>query len=877
MVSPGDPEIPIASKGMSFQRGIFDLRVVCAAAGRSTKSGFPKWGRKLCLAGFLFVLFSAISGWADHPPDHSRQPFIDGLLERRLYPLAAQYCQDQLARGDLSQTRRTALVVDLSRTYTTWAIHSPPAERADRWKRAEGVIEEFLAREKENPFQMLARRQAALVPLAQGALALQETESAGEPEPFLQIARQQLHKGIRMLEQLRLDVGRQLDQGTFNENQEHLTPNQLAILRRRINAQFANALLNQARCFPEPSPERINALQRARQPLQSLAAVRNPIEWTSRLQFLTCLRLLGEVEPLRARAEQYLEEHPADDVVAGIQMELARQFSTEKKYLEALDLLGISRPSGPRVRAEIDFLELELLLVAATQTSGKKAKQWLQRASNQTHNIEREHGPYWMRRAESLLGRYVTSATGTQDAKMLARTAQGLYRAGKFPEALDLYDRAAKRAAGAGQASRAFQFAYTAAMIEHQRQKYTEARKRLLKLARENISQSQAAEAHLMGVYNFAQSLRGQPDPDLNTYLQLLREHLDHWPEAATANQARIWLAKIYEARKQWDQAAKLFDKVDPASTQFPAAVSGAATCYEQHCQALARRQDPALREEATEAANRLEAVARKLLEKPNTANATTAVIAANGSAQIRMQYTGKGFQQVDQLLQAVLNILPENSLALRARLRLLRVYALAGQRNQMAAAKRELMAVEVPPAPDLLRLIEGLNVLLANSKQGPREKLAQLQLACFEKLDLDRNGLDKNRPIELPLAEAVALAAADRSHEALTILKALALKNPQNGSVQTAYATLLLQEDDPNAWNMALAKWREIESRSQHKSPRWFEAKYAQADLQKKLGNPQQAARIIRMTQVLHPNLGGEKMKNRFMALLARCEKSGP
>ena len=171
---------------MPFQRGLFDLRAVCAAAGRSTKSGFPEWGRTLCLAGFLFALVFAITGWADHPLDRSGQQFIDGLLERHLYPLAAEYCQDQLARDDLSQTRRTALAVDLSRTYTTWAVYSPPAERADRWKRAQGVIEEFLAREKENPFRVLARRQAALVPLAQGELALQEAESAGEPEPFLQ-------------------------------------------------------------------------------------------------------------------------------------------------------------------------------------------------------------------------------------------------------------------------------------------------------------------------------------------------------------------------------------------------------------------------------------------------------------------------------------------------------------------------------------------------------------------------------------------------------------------------------------------------------------------------------------------------------------------
>lgn len=120
---------------MAFQWGLFNL---CAAHGHPTKNVCPEWGRTIFLAGVLFGLSFAITGWADRPADPSEQQFIDGLLERRLYPLAAEYCQDQLTRGDLSQTRRTALVVDLSRTYTTWAIHSPPRKAGRALEKSAG-------------------------------------------------------------------------------------------------------------------------------------------------------------------------------------------------------------------------------------------------------------------------------------------------------------------------------------------------------------------------------------------------------------------------------------------------------------------------------------------------------------------------------------------------------------------------------------------------------------------------------------------------------------------------------------------------------------------------------------------------------------------
>ena len=51
------------------------------------------------------------------------------------------------------------------------------------------------------------------------------------------------------------------------------------------------------------------------------------------------------------------------------------------------------------------------------------------------------------------------------------------------------------------------------------------------------------------------------------------------------------------------------------------------------------------------------------------------------------------------------------------------------------------------------------------------------------------------------------------------------------------------------------------------------FKGPVSAVDVMEKLGNKQHAANIIKLTQVLHPGLGGPELKARFLELLARCK----
>jgi hypothetical protein len=117
-------------------------------------------------------------------------------------------------------------------------------------------------------------------------------------------------------------------------------------------------------------------------------------------------------------------------------------------------------------------------------------------------------------------------------------------------------------------------------------------------------------------------------------------------------------------------------------------------------------------------------------------------------------------------------------------------------------------------------------------------------------------------------------LADAGRQVEARAAYRALAEARPRDGDVQEAYARLLLEGDDRATLDEALGKWRELEQKSPKASPRWFRAKHAVALLHYRLGNPEQAAKIITLLKVLHPDLGGPEMKAEFEELLERCQR---
>ena len=102
--------------------------------------------------------------------------------------------------------------------------------------------------------------------------------------------------------------------------------------------------------------------------------------------------------------------------------------------------------------AELDFALLEAMVTAwkaaANDEQDERAAHGKRRAVELVRDIDTLHGPYWSRRAETLLAGGVSAMGGADDLTLLMRTAESFFRSGEIDEALATYDRLAEQACG---------------------------------------------------------------------------------------------------------------------------------------------------------------------------------------------------------------------------------------------------------------------------------------------------------------------------------------------------------------------------------------------------------------------------------------------
>jgi len=803
------------------------------------------------------------------------QRFIDGLLERQLFSLAVTACHDRLKSDALTDLEQATTTIDLSRTYTAWALQSKTSKQDSYWKQATMVLKQWEESHPQSPFLPLVQRESIHLLKTRGEFARGDSQASLDPESALQTARQYLGKSRQLAKQVLVTVQNELR--AANRDPDHLSNEALMALEQDLKKTLAQTWIAQAECFKRGSPNRIDALQRAEVYIRPLAAKTAPVDWESRLLLLTFLRLSGKVALFRTTADAQLEQSPPDDVVVQIYIEKAKDLLANQHYRAALDLLSQLPDCCPQLRAKVDFLELELFLAAAKTAAASATVTWNERALHQLKIIESNHDPYWMRRARALLGRQMTEQSSGQPSRLLAQAADGLYQAGQAEEAIDAYDRAAKKAKAEGDREAAFELGRNAAAIEHARKQYQEASRRFLLLAENYGELPEAAEVHLMGIFNLAQALRGSPTSEKTTYRKKLDQHLDLFNEKPTADRARLWLGRLLAAEGQWKQAAEAFFMVNSQSPVYPAAIAAAVPCCTQECRdAFSNYSNgkDTYDKWTTLVQNRVDELtdaSDKLFDQ----NDPSAPFVAAKVAQLQMRYLSTKYESALRRVHRALALHGNTDPKIRQQLERLKIQALAGS-GDTQSAQEQLQSFE----GDLIELIFGIDRmnsgvrLLSSDRRHSRQKLATLQVAAFQKLKQSSTEIDPNDRLALRLIEANALDLLGSKTRALEILRVLATDYPEDGRVQKTYANLLLQQEDKESLETALTKYREIARRSRPQTEGWFRAKYGQATARLKLGDSQKAAQIIQMTRVLHPDLGGEVMRQQFEALLAQCEK---
>ncbi|HUY88781.1 MAG TPA: hypothetical protein VMV10_08615 [Pirellulales bacterium] len=846
-------------------------RAAVEAAGRLGQAAAPK---------------AAFARPATAPDEPLEARFLEGLRSRRLFELAEAYCRSAASEPGLSHVRQAELAVELSRTFADHALQVVPDERDALWAQALGVVEELLRREPKHPRRVLLEVQRGLVRLARGELARQEAEISGGAKVRLEQAREELRAAVSAFETAQQTLAEDLRRANLSKrpDPERLPGAELQSLARHLNYQLARAFRNQGQSYPAGSEDRTNSLGQAVERLKPLAQADEDDDaaWQSRLDEIICERLLEDQRAASLLLESLDQLDPPPRIQLSARAEAIRLALDRGQARQALVLMEAGRTVSGWHSPDLDYAFLEAY-VAAWRAAGKagdeeQATKLQSQAAELIRAIDRLYGPYWSRRAETLLAGNISEAGGSKDLTLLVRAAESLYRAGQFERAVAAYDQAAEQAAAAKDDETAFDAAYTAAVLEQEQGRNGAAAERFRRLALSQPKRAKAGDAHLLAIYNTAQAAKRDPaarfpegaGPD--GYAKLLEEHLQHWAGEKSANQARIWLGKLREREQAWSAAIAAYRDIPADDPRFAEAVSAIARSQQKLLSELAATGKPT-RDAAEQAARYFEQLVvgdrNRLPERWTPVQRE----AAASAAEIWLHYADDQFDRAERILAAALDAADEAPEAWRSQAEGLLVFALAGQGRRDEAARRLAKLAQGRPQ-QLLLLVEGLGRIARKASPAVRRELAELELQAAGLLRDGRKDLSEADRKIFDLAYGRALVAARRRDEALKLLAGMAEAAPRDGQIQEAYAQLLLDGADKASWQAALGKWRQIEKKCRPGSDRWLRSIYHQALALERLGQKSQAARLLKLTQALHPELGGPELKAQFVELLRRCER---
>lgn len=811
--------------------------------------------------------------------------FLSGLRQRRLFTLAEAYCRDRLAQPKLTEADRAAVVIEYMLTLSQHAIYSPPDAREKLWQEARKLS---LQIKSDHPRKLVVDLQAALVTLAQGELARQEAEAANATTEQYAPAQKFLRAATGDLEALEKAIAQAIATRREPSPKGALTADEQFALQHNVRYQLSRARRNQGLCYPAGSDDRVAALAQAIEQLDKLRtqlADDEPLMWRVKLDQGLCARLLGRSGEAKEVFEALLEPVAPLVIQQQARAELARIELARNQPAAALKLIDAGRTSAELTSPELEFALLETYVAlwkqAADASDTQNAGRYRQQSVEQLAAIEKSFGVYWSRRGEWLV---IGSAGGDDESlEIVARSADARFLKGQFDdETLKLYDQGAKLASAAGNWSRYLALAFRAATVEQRRDNLQVAGERMVKLgqvvadrvAAEDELYRRAGVVHLQGVRLLEQAAIKQR-PSLAVGVRTwYEEHLQLWPQQATADDARIELGRLYEQLNEPAQAVDCYRAVKLDHPRFPEALDGLARAWaivlDTDAQTAKKVPDDRAMRDAAKFYRGLIAPANEPLPRQFTAQQRQIALAG---ARLLLLHTKTGYAAAEELLVAALDGSADAPAQWRNAAQSLAVVALAAQPRKQAEAEQLIAQLGANNPRELLEMLHGLTTLSRTAGDNVRRDLAKLQLRAIELLKPQMSQLEAPQRTALAMIEATALAASGQRDLALAAYEKVLKTNPNSGALQVGYADLLSSGGDKPSWEKGLTQWRIIAQASKPQSERWWQAKYQVALLSYKLGDKAQAAKLIRYLQVTPPGLAASSLEKEFLALLKQCE----
>jgi tetratricopeptide (TPR) repeat protein len=852
--------------------------------------------------------------------------YFDQLRRRRLLRLAEGVCRRELARDDLTPVTRSQYTLELSRTLTEQAKYATGAGQAALWKQAAGVVVSYLKSSPKAPRRNWLSLQRCISLGLRGEFLRWDAELS----PFDADLRKKAVAGMKEA----IDEFRQLERTAPRSP----SADDRRELRKHIQYQLAIAHVNLAEVLPAGSAERKDALRKAAAALAPLVAATpsSLISWNSHVLSARILRLEGDLRRATDRLARIQKQKPPLDVIRQVEVELVRLLLAKDLYRQADRILDTLQGGRPGLPGELAFLKVKTSI--ALWNEARKAKDSQRTASlfQQTADAvaaaEKTVGGYWSYRCRVLFGFLKDARQHGPEVAAALRKAQAAFEAKQWKAAAGEYATAAGLAAKSGNEKLAARLAFTAGSIEIQSGDFQSAAGVFQKLVRDHPESSRAAEADLMAAYCL-----GRVYDSLRTkarrlaYSQALTEHRRKFPKSPTIHEAAWMLATLHEYRGQTTEALKLYLSIPAGHPRASAARLAAARSYETIIGRLRdlKKPDDRLRWEEHAIAKLGEIIAG-FPKLPATWDASQAEIALR-TARIQLGRSPPRYDPAEPLLERVIASadaalrkaesgrrkverpirkvgagmnafnggkpnpqsregdasLPLSAFrrppsafrfwtAARGAARQLRIVSLAGT-GRFDDARGLLADLEKSGPADVLAVLDGLMQIGSGADESVRAKLGELQLQTAQELNRNRGKLKPSERKWLDRCLAQAYESAGRPEQAVAVYEKLLAKSPRNRELLTKVATMLGESSDRASLRKARKRWQTLQSFDKPGTAGWLSTRYHVARCSFRLGDYAECRKLLTVTRLLYPELGGAELRGKYESLLKEARRKLP
>jgi tetratricopeptide (TPR) repeat protein len=605
-----------------------------------------------------------------------------------------------------------------------------------------------------------------------------------------------------------------------------------------------------------------------------------PIPSRAKILLVSCMRLKGEF----ARAEEMLValEKGAnavdDSLLEEVATERVRLLLDRRQAPTALQLIVEIRSGRQRLTGELWYLQVRALLdmreLAVSRKNNELADSLREQAEVTLQRCDEQVGGFWSRRCHQLWEATRTAEKYGPELDAMMQQARADFLAGRSDVALKGYARAEAAARTAGQGDLAVELGYTRSSILLQEKQFELAGTEFLRLAGDYPQSPRAAAAHLNAAYCFGRLYDEQKTQSRRErYTQALDEHLERFASDPTADEARFLKAQLEEQRLQSLSALPLYLKVSETHPKSEESRAGAARCYETILIRMREKKLPTAEFERT-AMTQLQKYMTLLSGPEAVWTASTGEVALHLSA-VYLLAEPPQFERAEglltQLIQTASVITDDDEFAdrwkkLRQRAESLRVVALAGNGRPVEAA-RVIDSLAAASPRDLLVIVDRLAPFVASPNRQRQIQYATLQLRAVEQLSQHRSSLSAQEQDQLDQSVGRALLASGQITKALEIYERQATAAAKDASRQREIATLLSGFEPRECAVLAKQCWRRAESLTKQGSAEWLTARLGVISTGIQLNEIAESKKLMSLTKILYPDLGGPDLKSRFEA----------